>query len=56
MMNQSLEESTERSTTMTSLKSTGRRSSLVLRDDHLGIGYLLWQKEEEDPRKGFNIP
>ena len=54
MIKQSLEELTEQSTTMTSLKSAGRRSSMVLRNGHLKIGYQLWQKEEE-LRKDFNI-
>ena len=38
MISQSLEEATERSTTVTSLKSAGRRSSMVLRSVHLKIG------------------
>ena len=53
MINQSLEEATERSSTMTSSTSAGRRSSMVLRNGHLKIGYQLWQKEEL--RKGFNV-
>ena len=47
MMNQSLEESTERSTTTTSLKSAGRRSATTLRSGYLKIGYQNWQKEED---------
>ena len=44
MMNQFLEESTERSTTTTSLKSAGRRSSTTLRSGYLKNGYQNWQK------------
>ena len=43
MINQSLEEATERSTTVTSSKSAGR-SSMVLRNGDLKFGYRLWQK------------
>ena len=39
MINQFLEESTEQSTTMTSLKSAGGRSSTTLRSGYLKIGY-----------------
>ena len=53
MINQFLEEATEQSTTVTSSKSAGR-SSTMLRNGYLKIGYQLWQQEEE-PRKGFNI-
>ena len=54
MINQSLEEATERSTTVTLLTSAGRRSSTMLRNGYLKIGYKLWQKEEER-REDFNI-
>ena len=48
MINQSLEEATERCSTMASSKTAGRRrSSMVLRNGHLKIEYQLWQKEEE---------
>ena len=43
------------SSTVTSSKSAGRRSSTVLRNGYLKIGYSLWHKEEEDLRKGFNV-
>ena len=48
MINQSHEEATERSTTVTSSKSSGGRSSQVLPNCYLKIGYQLWQKEEEE--------
>ena len=51
---QSLEEATEQSTTVTSSKSAGRRSSTMLHSGYLNIGYQHWQKEEE-LRKDFNI-
>ena len=51
---QSIEESTERSTTVTSWKSAGRRSSTILHNGYLKIGYQNWQKGEER-RKDFNI-
>ena len=54
MMNQSQEEATERSTTVTSLNSAGRRSSTTLRNAYLKIGYQNWQKEEER-RKDSNV-
>ena len=54
IINQSLEETTERSITMTSSTSAGRRSSTMLRNGCLKIGYQLWQKGEER-RKDFNI-
>ena len=54
MINQSPEEATEQSTTVTSSKSAGRRISTMLRNGYLKIGYQLWQKEEVR-RKGFNI-
>ena len=41
MIKQSFEESTERSATMTSSKSAGRRSSMVLRNGHLKIGEIM---------------
>ena len=47
MINQSLEEATERSTTVTSSTSAGRRSSTMLRNGYLKIGCQPWQKEEE---------
>ena len=53
MIRQSFEEVTEQPTTMTSSKSAGRRSLMVLRYGHLKIGYQLWQKEEE-LRKDIN--
>ena len=53
MVKQSLEEATEQSSSMTSSKSAERRSSMVLRNGYLKIGYQLWQKEER--RKDFNI-
>ena len=43
MINQFLEESTERCTTMTSLKSAGGRSSTTLRSGYLKIGYQNWK-------------
>ena len=55
MINQSLEEATEQSTTVTSSKSAGRRSSTMLRNGYLKIGYQLWQKEEEEVRKDVNV-
>ena len=54
MINQSHEEATERSPTVTSSKSAGRRSSTVLRNGFLKTGYQLWQKEE-GRRKDFNL-
>ena len=54
MIKQSLEEVTEQSTAVTSSKSAGGRSSMVLRDGHLKIGYKLWQKVEE-LRKDVNV-
>ena len=54
MINQSWEEATERSTTVTSSTSARRRSSTMLRNCYLKIGYELWQKEVER-RKDFNI-
>ena len=54
MIKQSLEGLTEQSSTMTSSKSAGRRSSMVFRNGHLKIGYQFWQKEEE-LRTDFNI-
>ena len=45
MINQSLEEATERSATMTSSKSAGSRSSTTLRSGYLKIGHQLWQEE-----------
>ena len=53
MINQSLEEATEQSITVTSSKSAGGRSSTVLPNGYLKIGYHFWRKEEER-RKGFN--
>ena len=53
MIRESPEELTEQSSTMASSKSAGR-SSMVLRDGHLKIGYQLWQKEEE-LREALNI-
>ena len=50
---QSLEEATEQSTTVTSSTSAGGRSSTMLRSGYLEIGYQLWQNEER--RKDFNI-
>ena len=47
MINQFLEEATERSTAMTSLKNAGGRSSTTLRSDYLKIGCQNWQREEE---------
>ena len=47
MINQSLEEATEQSTAVTSSKNAGRRSSTMLRNGYLKIGYQLWQTEEE---------
>ena len=47
MIKQSLEEVTEQSSTMTSSKSAGRKSSIDLRNNHLQIGYQLWLKQEE---------
>ena len=44
MINQSLEEAMEQSTTVTSSKSAGRRSSTMLRNGYLKIGYQLWQE------------
>ena len=44
---QSLEEATEQSTTVTSSTSAGGRSSTMLRIFYLNIGDQLWQKEEE---------
>ena len=52
MIEQSLEELTEQSSTMTSLKGAGRRSSTVLRNGYLKIGHQIWQKGEER-RKDF---
>ena len=54
VINQSLEEATERSTTGISSTSAGRRSSTMLRNGYLKIGYQLWQKGDER-RKYFNI-
>ena len=51
MINQSIEEATERSTTVTSSKSAGSRSSTTLRSDYLKIGYQNWQKEEDAAKK-----
>ena len=45
VINQFLEETTERSTTMTSLKIAGGRSSTTLRSGYLKIGYQNWQRE-----------
>ena len=53
MIFHSLEEAMERSTTVTSLTSAGR-SSTMLRNGHLKIGYRPWHKEEER-RQDFNI-
>ena len=53
MIKQSLEEAKEQSSTVTSSKSAGR-SSMVLRNGHLKIGYQLWPKGEKR-RKDFNI-
>ena len=49
-------DTTEQSNTKTLLKNSTRRkrSSRVLRNGHLMIGFLFWHKEEE-PRKSFNI-
>ena len=54
MINQSLEDATERSTTVTSSKSAGRRSSTMLRNGYLKIEYQPWEKGEER-RKCVNI-
>ena len=54
MIEQSLGELTEQFNMMTLWKNAGRKSSIVLRNGNLKIGYLLCQKEEE-PRKDFNI-
>ena len=54
MINQFLEVTTERSTTMTSLKNAGRRGSTTLRSGYLNIGYQNWQWEDER-RKDSNI-
>ena len=54
MINQSLEEATERSTTVTSSKNAGKGSSTMFRNGYLKIEYQLWQKGEER-RKYFNI-
>ena len=54
MIKQSFEETTERSTTVTSLKSAGGRSSTTLRSGFLKIGYQKWQRKEER-RKDANI-
>ena len=54
MIKQSLEGLTEQSTSMTTSKSAGRKSSMVLRTGHVTIGYRFWQKDEE-LREGFNI-
>ena len=53
MINQSLEEATERSTTVTSSKNAGRRRSTMPRSGFFKIRYELWQKEEER-RKDFS--
>ena len=53
MINQFLEEATEQSTTVTSSKSAGGRSSTVLRNGYLEIEYQLWH-EEEERRRDFN--
>ena len=47
MINQFLEETTERSTIMTSLKNAGGRNSTTLRSGYLKIRYQNWQREEE---------
>ena len=47
MINQSLEEAMEQSTAVTSSKSARRKSSTMLRNGYLKIGYQLWQEEEE---------
>ena len=44
MINQSLEEATERSTTVTSLTSAGSRSSTTFRNVYLKIGYQTLAK------------
>ena len=51
MINQSLEEATERSTTVTSSKSAGRRSLTTLRNGSLKIGCQLWQKGRRSEEK-----
>ena len=54
MINQFFEEATEHSTTVTSSKNAGGRSSTVLCNGYLKIGYQFWQNGE-DRRKYFNI-
>ena len=54
MINQSLEEAMERSTTVISSKSARSRSSTTLRNGYLKIGYQNCKKEEERS-KYFNI-
>ena len=49
MINQFLEEATEQSTTVTSSKSAGRRTSSTMHcNGYLKIGYQLWQKRSEE--------
>ena len=50
MINQSLEEATEQSTTVTSPQSAGSRSSTVLRNGYLKIGYQLWQRRRSEEK------
>ena len=51
MIKQSLEEATERSTTVTSSKSVGRRSSTMLRNGYLETGYINSGKRRRSEEK-----
>ena len=53
MINQFLEKMMEQYDLMISRKNT-KKSSMVLCNGQLTIGYLFWQKEE-DQRKSFNV-
>ena len=54
MINQFLGKMTEQYDLMISWKNSRRKSSMVLCNGQLAIGYLSWRKEEGQ-RKGFNI-
>ena len=51
MINQFLEGATERSTTTTSVKNAGGRSSTTLRSCYLKIGYQNWPTEDKSEEK-----
>ena len=48
---QFLEDLTEQSSAMISLKTAGRRSSVMLRSGHLKIGHQFWQKGGEAKKR-----